>query len=172
MTSRTSSKKSGVPFESSEKLPDGLDFWHAFVTMVSLAMMNIEDESSSVEKEVLPFLDELKDKLETTLIWREMSGSQLSSHLDASLNKLVLSIHETLITDGMQPVADQIDALSSHIDRDNIMNATDTLIGGLISLSQKVTAGDLSGASADTTALNSSLAQLRSSLTVIETNLL
>ncbi len=82
-----------------------------------------------------------------------MDGAQLSAHLVSSLDTLRRFLQQTLITEGIQPVAEQIDTLSGHIDQATIKADMEALAGGLTSLAQQVQAGDLSGAAAEIAAL-------------------
>jgi hypothetical protein len=120
----------------------------------------------------LPLADELKDKLETTLAWREMSGEQLSAELSANLSKLALSLRNICIAGGVQPVADQITAISSHVDDVAIKDSTDAIIEELNILAAKVRAGNLSDTAPHILTLDVSVARLREALTDVKENLL
>ncbi|HHG85245.1 MAG TPA: hypothetical protein ENJ82_10915, partial [Bacteroidetes bacterium] len=49
----------------------------------------------------LPLIDELRDKLETTLKWRDMTGAEISADLESTLHNLAAAIRRDFISDGV-----------------------------------------------------------------------
>lgn len=150
-------------------LPDPLD--------VATVLTWIHGGVSAFRRELyplsyLPLADELRDKLETTLAWREMTGEQLGAELAANLSRLAVSLRNACVAHGVGPVAGQVSEISSHVDDGAIRDASDSVVAELNILAQKVRAGNLSDTAPHILTLDLSVARLRSALTEVKENLL
>lgn len=101
----------------------------------------------------LPFVDELRDKIETTLAWNAMKGTEIAAHLEESTLKLAHALRQTFVTDGVGVVSKRLDHVASKVNAPLIVNALDGMGTALSSVAQAVQGGNLSLVSSEIAAL-------------------
>ena len=105
----------------------------------------------------LPVLDELRDKLETILLWEDIDGPELINHISQSTEKLGNAIQAIVLDDGPFQIVNKLNYASEELSTPEIIELFNNLKNRLESLGQKVNSEDLSNASDEILALGHDL---------------
>ncbi|MEM0995712.1 MAG: hypothetical protein AAGN35_01475 [Bacteroidota bacterium] len=101
----------------------------------------------------IPIIDELRDKLGTTLRWKAMNGQEIADELENTLLKLAQVIRATFIGNCLDPVLDDLQRFNDSIDEPALTTALDGMTSSLTTVRQAVEAGDISAVTSDVAAL-------------------
>lgn len=93
----------------------------------------------------LPLLDELRDKLETTLKWNELDGNGIAADLENTLELLEAAIRRIFVEEGVGSVTRPIDAFAASVDENLLTTALDGIQTNLGLVKTAVQNGDLTG---------------------------
>lgn len=96
----------------------------------------------------LPLVDELREKLQTTLRWNTLSGTELVAEVEQTLVALAGYVHRSFLTDGVETVSTPLLALSAGFDAARLDGALDGMLEAMGVLADAVTGGDLNGTEA------------------------
>lgn len=94
----------------------------------------------------IPVYDELRDKLETSLAWSEMDGSEIEIHLTNSVDQLAAYTQRFLIEEPFETLATEMNVVSGEIPIADMEAHLSGAISGLERIESLLSADALSGA--------------------------
>jgi uncharacterized protein YoxC len=115
-----------------------------------------------------PVIDELKDKLETTLRWSDMNGTELAGEIEQTLISLAESLRGNFIVEPLKPITDDLDRFADSIDAPALTMALDGLQTSMSNVSTAIKSGDLSGSASDIAGLLTYKGVITNSLSAID----
>ncbi len=101
----------------------------------------------------LPLIDELREKLQTTLYWNTLDGNGLVGEVAQTVGELETFVRRTFVDDGVDVVGDRLTALSDGFDEALLTQALDGLLLAIDAVAVAVLANDLPSANAAINAL-------------------
>lgn len=119
----------------------------------------------------IPLIDELHDKLDTTLRWHAMDGTELVAHVAATFQAMHDHIRRDFIEQGTEGAATELTALGTHIADATITAAFDDLHTSMGELAQLVNGGNLSTAGPHIATVIQQLGSLQTALAEINTEI-
>lgn len=100
-----------------------------------------------------PLIDELREKLETTLRWNDMTGAEIADEVAATLLELAAALRRTFRDESVLQVTYQLDRFTNSIDDAQLTTALDGTLSAIPIVADAVRNGDLSGINSQVAAL-------------------
>ncbi|MEZ4958230.1 MAG: DNA circularization N-terminal domain-containing protein [Saprospiraceae bacterium] len=152
-----------------ERIPDPLDV-SIFLETILKGLQALPRDRYPLR--YLPLIDELRDKLESVLAWKEMDSGQLSMSIGLNVQALRGALYQLFFIEGIEDTATKVTELALHVNGDSLGETMDTLTTSLTTLAGMVQGGDLSAAQAEIDKLNEQKDLLTGDLLVLNANLL
>ncbi|MCB9232789.1 MAG: hypothetical protein H6581_14050 [Bacteroidia bacterium] len=101
----------------------------------------------------MPLVDELRDKLQTTLKWKDSNGAEIAADVQNTLERLSAALRRNFIEEPLTPLADSLTDFNDSINASTLDAALTGMLTNLGTLASAVQAGDLTGKDSDIAAL-------------------